>query len=71
MRDPGLKAAIAAVGSQAKLGAAFGITAQAVSLWRRVPAERVVDVEKLTGIPRHVLRPDLYSSEETGAEAAA
>lgn len=27
---------------------------------RRVPAERVLDVERVTGISRHELRPDLY-----------
>lgn len=36
------------------------ITRQGVEAWRRVPAERVVDVERVTGVPRHELRPDLY-----------
>jgi DNA-binding transcriptional regulator YdaS (Cro superfamily) len=27
---------------------------------KRVPAERVLDVERITGISRHELRPDLY-----------
>lgn len=31
---------------------------------RRVPAERVLDVERVTGISRHELRPDLYPSEQ-------
>lgn len=39
---------------------ALGITAWAVAKWRRVPAERVLAVERITGIPRHVLRPDIY-----------
>jgi DNA-binding transcriptional regulator YdaS (Cro superfamily) len=25
-----------------------------------LPAERVLDIERVTGIPRHELRPDLY-----------
>jgi DNA-binding transcriptional regulator YdaS (Cro superfamily) len=36
------------------------ITPQAVSQWKRVPAERVLDVERATGVPRHELRPDIY-----------
>lgn len=36
-----------------------GITPQAISQWKQVPAERVVEVETVTGIPRHELRPDL------------
>lgn len=34
-----------------------------VSRWAsgRIPAERVVQIEVVTGIPRHKLRPDLYN----------
>jgi DNA-binding transcriptional regulator YdaS (Cro superfamily) len=28
-----------------------------------VPAERVLDIEKITGVSRHKLRPDLYPQE--------
>lgn len=35
---------------------------------RRVPAERVVDIERITGISRHDLRPDIFG--EKPAEAA-
>jgi DNA-binding transcriptional regulator YdaS (Cro superfamily) len=37
-----------------------GISPQAVSQWKRVPSERVLDVERVTGISRSELRPDLY-----------
>ncbi|MGV1953594.1 Cro/CI family transcriptional regulator [Agrobacterium vitis] len=37
-----------------------GISPQAVSQWRRVPARRVLLVEKVTRISRHELRPDIY-----------
>ena len=40
------------------------ITPQAVSQWKQVPAERVLDVERATGVPRHKLRPDLYPAPE-------
>lgn len=46
----------------------LGITAQAISQWDRVPVERVLSVERLTGVPRHVLRPDIYPPDATSAE---
>lgn len=36
------------------------ITSQAIYGWRRIPAERVLDVERVTGVSRSELRPDLY-----------
>ncbi|WP_428485980.1 transcriptional regulator [Rhodopila sp.] len=47
-------------GSLAKLAEELGLTRGAVAKWDRVPAERVVEVERITGIPREQLRPDLY-----------
>ena len=57
-------------GLRFKVAKALGITHGAVSQWRRVPAERVIDVERLTGVPRYRLRPDLYPPNERGGEAA-
>lgn len=57
----GLAQAKAAAGGSAGLARALGgITSQAVSQWRQVPPERVLDVERVTGVPRQELRPDLY-----------
>lgn len=36
------------------------LTRQAVEDWRVVPAHHVLRVEELTGVSRHVLRPDIY-----------
>ena len=56
------KKAIAAVGL-GRLARELGISKQAVCgwQWRGVPAERVVAVEKITGINRKVLRPDIFA----------
>lgn len=42
------------------IAAKVGLTPQAVSLWKKVPAEHVRAVEDLTGISRHVLREDVF-----------
>ena len=42
------------------LARAIGVAPSAISQWDRVPAERVPDVSRVTGIPRNQLRPDLY-----------
>lgn len=47
-------------GRLTSLAEALGIFPSAVQQWKKVPAERVVAVEKVTGIPRHELRPDLH-----------
>ncbi|MGA0561725.1 transcriptional regulator [Ancylobacter sp. VNQ12] len=62
---PGLVRAIEAIGSQEALGKALGVGQSLISYWlnhsrRGVPAERVLDVERVTGVSRHDLRPDLY-----------
>jgi len=43
-----------------KIAKGLKITRSSVSQWTRVPAERIVEVERITGIPREELRPDLY-----------
>lgn len=51
-----------AVGGNTGLSRALdgGVTPQAISQWKQVPAERTLEVERVTGISRHLLRPDLY-----------
>ena len=36
------------------------ITPQAISQWRKVPAERAMAVSEATGVPLHELRPDVF-----------
>lgn len=57
--------AIKTKGSLAALGAAVGVTAQAVWKWLQagsIPVNRVLDVERATGIPRETLRPDVFGA---------
>lgn len=59
----------AEVGNMAKLARALGVTHAAVWQWdrARIPATRVLQVERITGISRHDLRPDLYPRDEVAA----
>ena len=68
MRNPGLCEAIRAAGGVGELARQIGISQPSVSNWDRVPAERVVSVETVTGVDRGVLRPDLYSGTTTGGD---
>ena len=62
-RDPALAEAIKTAGGLASLGQKLGVTAGAISQWDRTPAERVIAVERATGVHRARLRPDLYPPE--------
>lgn len=60
-----LDQAIEVAGSQSSLARALGIKPQAVQKWAatgRVPSERAVEIERVTGVPRQKLRPDLYGA---------
>ena len=60
-----------AVGSVTALALQLKIKPQAIHQWVRVPAERVLAIEKATGgaVTRHDMRPDLYP-EPPATEAA-
>jgi DNA-binding transcriptional regulator YdaS (Cro superfamily) len=57
-----VKQAAKRVGGVAKLARELGITQSAVYQWEEVPAERVADLERITGLPRSHFRPDLFSN---------
>jgi len=63
-KDEALKRAIEAAGTGDKLATDLGITPQALSQWDRVPPLRVLEVERITGVPRHELRPDIYPAPD-------
>jgi len=58
--DRGVKLAIEGAGSITALARLLGIHRQAVQGWNRVPADRIVEIERVTGIDRAELRPDLF-----------
>lgn len=57
---PGLRLAVKAAGSMSTLARSLKITPQAVAQWKTIPTEHIISIEKLTGIDRAELRPDLY-----------
>jgi DNA-binding transcriptional regulator YdaS (Cro superfamily) len=62
-----LDEAIRARGGYAEVARLLGVSRQAVYKWvyRRVPAERLAEVEWVTGIPRERLRPDIFDVTRT------
>lgn len=59
--------AILAAGGVREVANALGISRQALAKWLRsgkVPAERVLLLERITGRSRTQLRPDLYPAED-------
>jgi len=58
--QPGLLAAINAVGTRYRLAKLLEIEPSSVLRWHRVPSERIIEVERVTGVSREILRPDLY-----------
>ena len=66
--QPALQKAIATLGGQVKLADAIQTSQQNVSNWLRtgkVAPDKVILIEKVTGVPRHELRPDIYPPEES------
>lgn len=47
-------------GRKVRLARSLGLTPGAVSQWEQVPADKAVDVSRLTGIPVEELRPDVF-----------
>jgi DNA-binding transcriptional regulator YdaS (Cro superfamily) len=54
--------AISKSGGASALAKTLGITPQAVGQWRVVPADRVLEVERVSKVSRHLLRPDVFGA---------
>lgn len=61
-KNPIVDEAAKAVGGIRQLADRLAISYQAVRKWSRIPADRVIEIERLSGIPRERLRPDLYGA---------
>jgi DNA-binding transcriptional regulator YdaS (Cro superfamily) len=59
-----LKRAVEAAGGFTALGRRLKISGEAIMQWDRVPPLRVLQVERITGVSRHLLRPDVYPARE-------
>lgn len=58
-----IETAVAKAGNTSALARSLGISHTAVRKWRvlgRPPAERVLEIERVTGISRYELRPDVF-----------
>jgi DNA-binding transcriptional regulator YdaS (Cro superfamily) len=58
--DPAISKIRKQRGLAMRIAEKLGIRPQAVHAWRKVPASRVLEVEKITGFSRQCLRPDFY-----------
>jgi len=61
--EQALTEAIRRAGGLRALGRALGISHQTITQWRQAPPLRVLAIERLTGVSRHKLRPDIYPIE--------
>ncbi|WP_024590515.1 MULTISPECIES: YdaS family helix-turn-helix protein [unclassified Pseudoalteromonas] len=65
---PALEKAIKIAGAQTKLSKAINSSQQNISYWLRtgkVAPDKVILIEKVTGVSRYELRPDIYPLEES------
>lgn len=60
VKSHGLRKAARAAGSYTELAKRLRLTVGAISHWEKVPEKYVLRIERLTGVRRELLRPDLY-----------
>jgi DNA-binding transcriptional regulator YdaS (Cro superfamily) len=58
--DTPLQRAIKKAGGVKKLAEALECSPPAIYQWDKVPVERAIQIERLTGISRQELRPDIF-----------
>lgn len=56
------------VGGVVALARALDIKHSSLHSWHRVPAERCLEIERLTGVSRYALRPDVFGPAPEAAE---
>ena len=62
-----LDLALQRAGGASALARRLRVTPSAVLQWQDVPARRVLEVERFTGVSRHALRPDIFGPAPKGA----
>lgn len=60
IQKEGRDRAVAAAGSESELARRLEIRVQSVQQWVRIDDKWLLEVERVTGVPREELRPDLY-----------
>lgn len=60
MKNEITEEAIAKAGGVNALARLLNVKQPSVSAWSKIPATRCLDVERITGISRYELRPDIY-----------
>jgi DNA-binding transcriptional regulator YdaS (Cro superfamily) len=61
-----VKTAIKEAGGLRELARRLDINHQAILQWEQIPVGRLLEIERVTGVPRELLRPDLYRAEQLG-----
>jgi DNA-binding transcriptional regulator YdaS (Cro superfamily) len=56
----GVRRAMKAAGGLSALARLLKITPQSIQKWVRVPRKRILEIERLTKVPREKLAPELY-----------
>lgn len=74
-RQAALEKAIKRAGGQEALALALGVPQSTISYWLRgskkgVAAEKAIDIERVTFVQRHELRPDLFPPPSSSGTAA-
>lgn len=62
-RNPIIFKAAKKLGGIVALSHSLGLSRGAASQWEEIPVDHVARLERLTGIPREVLRPDIFRRE--------
>jgi DNA-binding transcriptional regulator YdaS (Cro superfamily) len=59
-RDPCLLEVIKRYGNASRLAEALGLSNQAVSAWKMIPAKHIRQISQASGLHPYRIRPDLY-----------
>jgi DNA-binding transcriptional regulator YdaS (Cro superfamily) len=62
--DKPLRDAVRKIGGIRATARALDLYHQTVMRWKKVPPMRVLEIERLSGVSRELLRPDLYPPDE-------